>query len=423
MTGCFGHTTGMMVVVASQIALTFIATGYSEVMRLEWMKFLPENQHSDVMLMKPPQFWGPAISVVPHDCQTNRSATSDEVDRISSKAIDKLKLPEPGGTTRVLDPKTGQMVTVKMQPAGGQHFGLSFEILVAALFPGFASSDGRIDKIGVLKCGELSLYDWPKSWQRYLSMVTFTRLFRVGEPTLPELLSQRLSFRRVIVACIVMTMILKYGVSFIDLLSKFFKQEYVEVWQQSRTRFDRILESSLCHGMTIMFNFVLQITLCTQYMTFWREDHFVMSFVPGAGIVIFLIGVTVLSTLTIVDRLFGIMLRHCSDRHLIVFWILYSVYMLLVTFPMMGYCVFSLNYLYTVNVHGWLHVGGVLTDRFVSAAQKASTICLFSFVVGLMDVALMIRIDMDQHSKIASAEPNRNPLNDEHCKVVGLDVD
>eukprot|EP00927_Polykrikos_kofoidii_P054339 TRINITY_DN48767_c0_g1_i1.p1 TRINITY_DN48767_c0_g1~~TRINITY_DN48767_c0_g1_i1.p1 ORF type:complete len:426 (+),score=30.95 TRINITY_DN48767_c0_g1_i1:138-1415(+) len=417
------NSAGMMVVVVCQILLTVLAVRFSEAMRLEWIHILPANENADVVFLQPPQFWGPACGIVPRGCfGTNSSVASDhDDDDASNDSLVNKAILKPGAIGPVMDPKTGQIVNVQMASMDGQHLGFSFDVLLQALLPSFSSSDGTLDKMGVMKCGMILLYDFPSTWRRYLSMMTFTRLFLVGVPTLEQIKAARFQFRRIVVVCIGLSMILKYGVALLDMFSKYFKYEYMQVWNQSRTRSDRILESALVHSMAIVFIMVLQVALCTMHFTFWREDHFVLSFLPGTGIIIFLAGIGLVSSLTVLDRVFGFMLRQVNNRALITFWVVYSIYMALVTIPMIGYCLFSFNYLYSVNLNGWLQAGGFLTEQFVTTARHATVVCVLNVLVGIMDFVLMIRIDLEKHGKPVCVAPERDPLRDGSSRIVELD--
>mmetsp|Transcript_85744 Transcript_85744/g.239759 ORF Transcript_85744/g.239759 Transcript_85744/m.239759 type:complete len:683 (-) Transcript_85744:163-2211(-) len=264
--------------------------------------------------------------------------------------------------------------------------------------------------IEVKRCGKVTTFHQPHVYNRYLSMMTLQRLLIKGDLKLGQLRRMRkFGFRGIIVAIFV-CMALKYGTKTVDIFSRIFGHQYMQVWNKSRTQFDRILESSIVHGLSIVFTLSLQITLCTCYFTFWKENHFVMSFLPGIGLIMVFVSITAVSILSVVDRCCGLMMS-CSSRGVVVFWATFILWAMLLTIPMLGYAVFSIQYMIEVLDSGLIEASaGVMSEQFKTAALSSLGICTGFIVVAILDIIIIIRLDMERLGHSSSVTPDVHPL-------------
>merc|ERR1712232_802463 len=97
----------------------------------------------------------------------------------------------------------------------------------------------------------------------------------------------------------------------------------------------------------------------------------------------FFIIISLITIANLLDRCFGFLLR-CSEKGVYIFWIFWGIWMAIVTVPMLGYSIFSLQYLYEVYNSGWLDELNYLSPEFVSAAKQATFACFGIFILSVI---------------------------------------
>merc|ERR1711933_175051 len=113
-------------------------------------------------------------------------------------------------------------------------------------------------------------------WQRYLYMEKLSNMLTTVPPTAEELHTARVHQHRQLIIGITVCMLLKYTLKLTDIVAGCCGHRYVQLWNQGRTTFDKVLESMMLHGVSIVFTLAMQMTLCTLFVSFWRDDHFIM---------------------------------------------------------------------------------------------------------------------------------------------------
>jgi len=267
------------------------------------------------------------------------------------------------------------------------------QTLLAAILPGYGTGKAETS-VQLNRCGDDLDFARPRVFQRYFSMITFSNLFFEGDPQLSELREQRVRARNGLVVSFFIGMIVKYSNKIIELVGSTTGSHYMQLWGRSRTSFDRCLESAVFQSLAIIYTLTVQITLCTLYLTFWKQDNFfVMSYIPSCGLCIFLGSCTMIGVGNILDRCYGVMLR-CTNRGIICFWILYILWMIMVTMPMVGYFLFSLQYVGEVVNGGWIRNSTVFSEAYILAAHKAMGAMMMFLMLAVVDVFVLVASEM-----------------------------
>jgi len=249
----------------------------------------------------------------------------------------------------------------------------------------------------VQRCNETMHFDGVSHLHRYLSMISLSNHITGGTPTAEELHKGRLRGHDALLVGIIICMILKYSLKVTDILAECCGHQYVQLWNQGRTTFDKFLESLMLHGPSIVFTLAMQMTLCSLFLTFWREDHFIMTYIPGLGFSLFFGSLVVFCLFMVADRLRGWMVR-CKNSYIYCFWFIWVLWMLLFTVPMIGYCVYSVNFLWRVREMGWLQdQDEMFSKEFVHASVSVARASGCFVVVSVVDMAVILLLDFDQH--------------------------
>lgn len=280
--------------------------------------------------------------------------------------------------------------------------------LLQALIPGYGGGKGHDIEMNDA-CGKPITFDHPKVSQRYLSMITLTRVFTNVATSVGELHHQRRTNYRWLITGIIIGLALKYFVQILEILVGCCGHRYVQLWNGSRTRFDRALEGVLLHSVLIICTLAMQISLCTIFLTFWRDNHLVMSFIPGFGFKLYICTICFVTVVNMVDRILGIA-AGCKDWVLYVGWTLWAAWMLLVCMPMIGYSVYAVNYLLEVRRAGWLEGNSIYSPEFERSARYCSWSCVIFLLFAVADVVVILSMDCKQTVTERSGLPHINPL-------------
>merc|ERR1711865_1170094 len=136
----------------------------------------------------------------------------------------------------------------------------------------------------------------------------------------------------------------------------------------------------------------LQMTYCTLFLTFWHHEFFIMTFIPTSGL--FIAGFCLMCAITfmVVDRVMGLMLR-LGDWYIMGFWACATLGFIIVYIPMIGYSVYSVNYLFSVR--SWLMKETIFTPEFVEAASQAAWVSSVFILIAILDAIAILVIDLD----------------------------
>jgi len=383
-------------VIAAQIALLWWAHGALQVMREEWprvVKALPAR----VYVIQHKQFWGPVNAIVPTRCR--------EMDKWQkmTKTDYEVFSPVPASlSANARAPSLRAGAAVEAEPPAASTTAWSGPVPTPAPTPLPTPADSMrrlADDIVVNRCNETMHFEGVTHLHRYLSMISLSNHITGGTPTAAELHEARIRSHNALFVGIIICMILKYSLKITDILAECCGHQYVQLWNQGRTTFDKLLESLLLHGVSIIFTLAMQMTLCSLFLTFWREDHFIMTYVPGLGFSLFFGSLVLFCFLMVVDRLRGWMAR-ASNAYIYFFWSCWVVWMLLFVVPMIGYCIYSVNFMWRARQMGWLwEQDDIFSKEFVHASVTVARATGCFLLVAVADFVVIILLDLDQHPK------------------------
>lgn len=261
-----------------------------------------------------------------------------------------------------------------------------------------AGDDDVIDggDIVLHRCNETMHFKGVSHLHRYLSMISLSNHITGGTQTAQELHKARIRGHDHLLYAIVICMILKYSLKITDICAECWGHQYVQLWNQGRTTFDKALESLLLHGVSIIFTLAMQMTLCGLFLTFWREDHFIMTYIPGLGFSLFFGSLVAFCVFMVVDRLRGWMAR-CRNSYIYCFWFIWLMWMVLLTVPMIGYCIYSVQFMWRVRQMGWLQdQDQIFSKEFVHASVTAARATGGFVLVAVVDLVVILLLDLDQ---------------------------
>mmetsp|Transcript_6903 Transcript_6903/g.12214 ORF Transcript_6903/g.12214 Transcript_6903/m.12214 type:complete len:464 (-) Transcript_6903:155-1546(-) len=444
----------LFIVVFGQILLMAIAARASWVMRAEWAQVMsglrngPESHEIHVRIVKLDDFHGPAYAIVPVGCA--------ELEKIEEAAEDENTTDgstSEGASTRLRHTTTGEAhesshgdkddkkheedakeshrQLVSMGIFQGEDLELDMfdnedeawdfeERLLHAKFNdvgdvleiGSETAQGsqwtcncfldRLPFFGPIEnrtrtmeaCNKKVYYHEPHWWNRYFSLMELQKLRRGGTIKDGKELHKSRSYLYFLnIFCCVSTMAVKYSLKVVDVVTKFSGPRYVQLWHNDRTKFDRIVESVLLHSNALVFTLALQLSLCSLYLTFWRDYYFVMEFIPSMGFWIYFVSQLIFTVWMVLDRVQGWMVKH-GDWYIYVFWGGIIFYTLTITLPMLGYCFFSLDFVLAVYRGQWIGSAGIFSQKFKKVANQAMS-CAFGFMgLAVLDVVVIIAMDL-----------------------------
>mmetsp|Transcript_97923 Transcript_97923/g.178951 ORF Transcript_97923/g.178951 Transcript_97923/m.178951 type:complete len:453 (-) Transcript_97923:173-1531(-) len=447
-------TLALVLVILAQVGLFFWALSATNVMKEEWPHVVKATP-ADAYVVQNEHFLGPVWAIIPRRCgemdmwqqtveegkaeisaagaagstaATGAGATLGEVN------WEGLYVDSGGGLVRILQRGRTVIATNTVQswsPATATVSGrtISLNNSTGTLSNGVISwSDGEtwslqassttvsagsspswlgdqleerrlVWTIKVSRCNQTMEFKGTTFWQRYFSMTTLGRVL-YGEITdAQELHKVRIRIYNWIIAGILVSMSLKYTLKVTDIIAHFCGYQYEQIWNQGRTTFDKALESLLFHGSNIVFTLAMQMTMCCLFLSFWLDDHFVMLHVPGSGFALFVFSLVFFQGMMVLDRLMSWMAR-CNDWYIYVFWVTYVLWAVVVNIPMIGYCIYSVNFMWQVHQMGWLTTEEyIFSEAFVHASKSVAR-AMGSFLgVALVDMVVIIMLDLTHISE------------------------
>jgi len=179
----------------------------------------------------------------------------------------------------------------------------------------------------------------------------------------------------------------------IDMIASRTGYRYVQLWDHSRTLADKVIESCLLHFVSIIFTLALQMTYFTLYLTFWRDDHFVMQYIPIIGLQ--LTGTCLLCMVVFlsVDRIKGFFIR-APERFIYAFWSLMFVLFVAFFIPMICYSVSSVGFVWTVKSSGMLYEEEIFSENFVFYAERTTNCAMGFIIIAVFDTLTILFIDI-----------------------------
>lgn len=193
---------------------------------------------------------------------------------------------------------------------------------------------------------------------------------------------------------LIATMFMKYSLKLMDIGAGLCGHKYVQLWNGGRTTIDKMIESIMIHGISIVFTLSMQLTLCTVFLTFWQGEYFVMSYIPGIGFVAFLGSFMLFTIYSVCDRVKQIML-HSSNCYIVCFWIGYVIWMAIVTVPMLGYSLYVLQYAFEIHRGNWIRKEP-FSEEFVQASHTVIKAVGGFTAIAVIEFFLIIKLDLEE---------------------------
>jgi len=246
-------------------------------------------------------------------------------------------------------------------------------------------------------CGQEREFMPPRIWNKYFSMVTLGRALHMGTPDNPAgLIEARVTTFNALLGAIAICMAVKYCLKFSDAFVRWRGPYYIKIWHNDRTRLDLVLESFMLHAMSTFFTLALQIALCSVFLAFWQKDHFVMTYVPKAGLMVFFVTMMIMTVYMVCDRVGGWLLTG-SKKYFCWFWTSYILWCVVVAVPMVAYTIYSMNFNLTVASNGWMAEESALFSKEFTEAVTTARWTSYAFVLtALVDITAIVMHDLEK---------------------------
>lgn len=397
----------LFILMGVQVVLLVWVHRLTSLLRAEWPHVVGAFP-SRIYVIQAKQFWGPVRAIVPRRCR--------EMDKWQT--IVALPSNASNSTRLSLEQSTDEpfVSSERLEEPFAERSPTSVEIRAttppaSTTQPALTASDeqplprelGSVvtgHSIVVQRCNESMVFEQVGYRHQYFAMILlqdFLDHFTGGVQDTDSLQRGRIRSHYQLMVAIILCMLLKYGRVIVDSFAKVYgTQQYVQLWNEGRTMFDRALESLLMHGVSIVYTLAMQMTLCALFMTFWRHDHFIMSFYPGFGL--FLYGLTLLlfCVYCVIDRWKGYMVR-CGNRYIYSFWAFWLLWTVFLTVPMIGYCVYSVNFMFRVTEMHWVQKAEdeIFSLEFASASINLAKATGIFVAVAFLDALTLLGLDLD----------------------------
>lgn len=214
-----------------------------------------------------------------------------------------------------------------------------------------------------------------------------------GTTTMAALHRSRQNTYRAITVGLVLVMLLKYSLKLIDIGSNCCGHKYVQLWNGGRTSIDKMLESMMIHGMSLIFTLSMQLTLCTLFLTFWEGEYFIMSYIPGIGFVAFFISFFAFVIVMVMDRMKGWFLN-ATNRFIYFFWFCWTFWNLMVAVPMIGYSVYVAQFVIQALAGGYIR-DEPFSPEFVNASRTVCKAVGVFVGINLVELLIILRLDIE----------------------------
>jgi hypothetical protein len=382
-------------------------------MKVEWTDMMDRIDHVSINTVMIHRYWGPSTIVTPSTCDSKRKV---EKEYAGAKQLSKddpswvlpvegnkvvtgaalsggLNFQEKNSSTPIGYPTDGRSILDE------RRLGLdsdSFQRFAADLELRFFDMLGlnQSQQISIETCSKQLDFKSPSNWNQYFSMIVLGLAAGCEpSPTMERfrLRRERLSFHFKI--WLLVCWIMKFGTKLIDFLSQACGHRYVQLWNGGRSGIDRALETLIVHSLTTMFMLALQLASCSCFLTFWEDDYFLLAHIPAVGFSLFFITLVFMTLFITIDRVLGVM-DYLSNWYVYLFWTFYLIWFALLAVPMLGSCVYSLQFLVEIQKNGLLLNG---LSNFSEDYQWAATIAVSAsagfLFTATFDVVVMIMSD------------------------------
>lgn len=238
-------------------------------------------------------------------------------------------------------------------------------------------------------------------WDRYTSLITFTRavrdLFGVHSNPIEYREYCFRSLRLYVIVCL----LIKYVSKCLQTLQH---SRLFERIRNTRSMFDRHLESTLLHGMTSLFCITLQVSLCTCFLVVYRQDYAFLTYVPMFAFDCYFWTFVIVALLNEFDKHMEWSKQRCTHRMNCVFWWLWALFMIILAIPLIVTAVYNVQFLWLVGRCKWAEEDlAIISPSFYGAARRGGIACWICIVQAVLEQLLYYVLDC--YTEIKSKAP------------------
>lgn len=256
-----------------------------------------------------------------------------------------------------------------------------------------------------LPCRKGNIYFQKVRWlDSYLSLETFTRtaerLFHFDT----DPLDYREHCFRYLRLYVVVCLLIKYMSKCVQALQN---SRWFGLIRNTRSMFDRNLESALLHGMTSMFCITLQVSLCTCFLVVYRLDHALVTYLPMFAFDCYFWCFVIFAFANELDKYTEWSKRLCTYRKNCIFWCAWGLFMMLLAIPLMATAGYNIQFLWLVARCQWAEEDlEIISDQFYYAVWKGSLACWVCILQAILEQLLFLALDcyVDKESKAPVAK-------------------
>lgn len=388
----------LLCIIPLQLLATYNVIDAASYMQEAWRKLDVSVDRAVIRTVISSNFLGPVLTIVPQDCPTVssidelvRKARRQGVIALSDSCSDRLDLPwSKRPSRRRLDLESLPMEILQPSPGG----------FIGAFLP-----RGVNRTISMTSCGRTFQWLKPSYIDRYFAFIA-TELAIIGEVdtmTFEDLVEDRKSQFHRIATMTVAYLFIKYIFRIRSIIRVLVGEQTENIihWCMAstpRTPFDQALESIVLNSSLSVFIATCQISLCTVFFFCWKDGHFIVNKIPLFGFGLFAVKVFVEVLANELDKIFNYS-QTFSTRRAVLIWSGWIFITLLLTLPMFGVAVTSLQYMWIIFSCGLdSETAGILSGRdphaastllpdedFANSCDRAMNSCLWVIVAIVLE--------------------------------------
>lgn len=166
------------------------------------------------------------------------------------------------------------------------------------------------------------------------------------------------------------------------------------VGPSGRTRLDHGLESLILHSTTSIYCLGVQISLCSAFLLVWRENHYVMTFIPAIGFFINFGYLILLTTINELDKVFKWSAKRCYQNNCALIWICWLAITLIVNIPVVTVTIYNIQFLVSaIKCHWFVEEGQLVSPEFANSAERCVSASIAFVVMAVVEQIVFFAMD------------------------------
>lgn len=253
-----------------------------------------------------------------------------------------------------------------------------------------AKGNGPIERI-CMPCGKAELVvGHINIWDRYLAMIATSTVIDELTSSDEDFAGFRHQGYRSIQWFLFGCILLKYWPKIAEV-----QREFLAIGHVHRSLFDRKLENLLLHGMSSIYCISLQISLSTCFLFIWRHDHALAIFIPKVAFRCFFWLLFSMSMLNELDKRRNWSGRYCTGKCNIIFWIIFTVPMILLMLPIIATTAWNIKFLLEILRCSWSSEDArLVSEEFDAAARRSQLACFIFIGQAVLEQFVFLQLDM-----------------------------